>query len=253
MFDDVQNVAQRAYTGSLPTEDQVQRLVESAHRRYAEVHEGFVADYIPVLADADPDSFGLVMAGVTGQCFATGDSDTVFSIQSISKAFVFALAVEAIGHEEARYRVGVNNTGMGFNSVVAVEMNDGSPMNPMVNPGAIVTSGLVPGTDIGEKWAHIHEGLSAFAGRELDVDEDVYRSEMANNERNRAIAHLLTSYGRLDVDPNYIVDAYTRQCSLQVTAADIAVMGGRPSPTAASTPSRGNASCRPTCAGTSSR
>ncbi|UJP11643.1 glutaminase A [Microbacterium sp. KUDC0406] len=203
----------------------VDELLRTAHDRYAGHDEGTVADYIPVLASANPEWFGLSLVGVTGSVHEAGDVGVAFTIQSISKAFVFALACTAVGHETVHERVGVNNTGLAFNSVVAVELNDGSPMNPMVNAGAIATTALLPGSDAEERWAHLRDGLSRFAGRTLEIDQEVYRSESETNLRNRAIAQLLQSYGRLDGDPAETVDVYTRQCSLSVTAHDLAVMG----------------------------
>ncbi|EGD57119.1 glutaminase A [Gordonia neofelifaecis] len=225
MIEDVHGVAQHAATGALPTVDQVRALIAAAHDRYAGLSEGVVADYIPALAQADPDLFGLSLAAANGQMVTAGDVDVAFSIQSISKAFVFALLVDDLGRDAVFDAIGVNNTGMPFNSVVAVEMNNGAPMNPMVNAGAIATSGLISGIDGAAKWQRIRDGLSAFAGRALELDDEVYRSEAANNQRNAAIAHLLASYGRLAGDPEDIVDAYTRQCSLSVTANDLAIMG----------------------------
>lgn len=145
--------------------------------------------------------------------------------QSISKAFVFALAADEIGHAAVHETVGVNNTGLAFNSVMAVELNGGSPMNPMVNAGAIATTALVPGADADERWQRIRDGLSRFAGRPLALDGEVYRSESFTNHRNHALARLLQSYDRLVIAPDEAVDIYTRQCSLAVTAQDLAVMG----------------------------
>lgn len=130
-----------------------------------------------------------------------------------------------LGHEEVHERIGVNNTGLPFNSVIALELNDGRPMNPMVNAGAIATTALMPGPSPVEQWENIRTGLSAFAGRPLDLEGEVYRSEARTNHRNRAIARLLQSYGSLEVDPLEMGDLYTRQCALAVTASDIAVMG----------------------------
>ncbi|MDA4895576.1 glutaminase A [Streptomyces sp. MS2A] len=226
MFEsDVEDVAQRSSTGLLPAQEDVGELVARAHARYGGLDEGTVADYIPVLAGADPSWFGMSLCGADGAVHDAGDSGIAFSIQSISKAFVFALVCEAIGHEVVHDIVGVNNTGLPFNSVMAIELNGGSPMNPMVNAGAIATTALVPGASAEDKWQAIQAGLSRFAGRALDVDDEVYRSESGTNQRNRAIARLLESYGRLGHDPLEIVDVYTRQCALSVTARDLAVMG----------------------------
>jgi len=119
----------------------------------------------------------------------------------------------------------VNNTGLPFNSVMALELNGGSPMNPLVNAGALTTTSLAPGRSADDKWAFVQAGLSAFAGRPLVLDDEVYASETAHNRRNQAIARLLESYGRISHDPLEVTDVYTRQCSLRVSARDLAVMG----------------------------
>lgn len=226
MFEhDAVNVEQRASTGVLPPRSRVAQLVTEAHRRYTDLDDGEVADYIPALAVADASNFGLSVTGVDGSVYEAGDVGVAFSIQSISKAFVFALVCEELGHEPVHERIGVNNTGLAFNSLIAMELNAGSPMNPMVNAGAIATTGLVPAASAEERWRRIRQGLSRFAGRELALDQDVYSSEADTNLRNRAIGKLLQSYGRLDTDPMETVDVYTRQCSLSVTAHDLGVMG----------------------------
>ncbi len=218
-------VRQEVSTGHLPGWGYVEELVAEAWSRNSRCERGELADYIPVLASADPSRFAVCLASVGGGLAQAGDSADVFSIQSISKAFVYALACEAIGHRGVLERVGANNTGLPFNSVVAIELNNGSPMNPMVNAGAIATCALVPAGDAEQRWRRVRAGLSAFAGRKLDLDEQVYESEARTNLRNRALAQLLDSYGRLDVDPLETVDVYTRQCSLRVTARDISIMG----------------------------
>ncbi len=218
-------IGQQAFTGELPSWQQVEDLSAAAYERYRGLDDGEVADYIPILAAADPALFGLSVMAVTGASHDIGDSDHAFSIQSVSKAFVYALVCEKYGHEVVKERVGVNNTGLPFNSVMALELNDGHPMNPMVNAGAIATTALMPGETPAEQWELIRSGLSAFAGRQLVMDGEVYASEMATNTRNKALARLLESYGRLDADPLEMVDIYTRQCSLLVTAHDLAVMG----------------------------
>lgn len=215
------SVAQRVATGTLPEWAEVEALTSAAHARYRAVDDGTVADYIPLLAAADPSQFGLCVAECAGSLHAAGDSAHRFSLQSVSKAFV----CHEYGHADVKERVGVNNTGLPFNSVIALELNDGHPMNPMVNAGAIATTALMPGGTPAGQWELIRSGMSAFAGRQLTMDAEVYASEMATNQRNRAIASLLVSYGRLDTDPLETVDLYTRQCALLVDARDLAVMG----------------------------
>ena len=215
----------RVSTGELPALDEVRRLVTEAYELYRLNGDGTVADYIPVLAGASPDLFGISVVGVKGRSFAVGDVDATFSIQSVSKPFVFALVCEAIGYGEARRRLGVNGTGFPFDSLMAVELNGDRTMNPLVNAGAMATTSLVPGSTADEKWERIRDGLSRFAGHELTVNEDVYASESSTNLRNQGMAHLLESYGRLYFDPDEATDLYTRQCSLEVSVHDLSVMG----------------------------
>jgi len=222
---DVDEVEQVAATGALPRWERVEHLVVEARARYQDLTDGAVADYIPVLAAADPALFGVAVAVVDGELHEAGDAAVEFSVQSISKAFVYALVCEAYGHEAVRDRVGVNNTGLPFNSVMALELNDGHPMNPMVNAGALVTTAMMPGATPAEQWENVRTGLSRFAGRSLELDGVVYRSESETNIRNKAIARLLESYGRIETDPLEVVDVYTRQCALRVSARDLAVMG----------------------------
>jgi glutaminase len=212
-------------TGLLPPLARTAEAVAAAHARFAGLGEGVVASYIPALAAADPAAFGLAVCAVDGRLAEAGDSNTPFSIQSISKAFVLALVIEAIGPEAARAKLGVNNTGMPFDSVIAVEWGEDAATNPMGNAGALAASSLVPGADFDGRWRFIQEGLSRFAGRPLDLDRTVFESEMETNGRNRGIATLLASYGRLWGAIDAAVTLYTRQCALAVTARDLAVMG----------------------------
>ena len=212
-------------TGELPTQEVVESLLKEVFDLYRSVDEGAVADYIPMLADVDPSLFGVSIFGVGGAGTSVGDSSHLFSLQSISKAFVFALVCDAVGHEEARQKLGVNATGLAFNSVMAIELNKERTMNPLVNAGALATTSLVPGATKEDKWQFILEGLSRFAGRPLELDRELYASESATNLRNQGIAHLLESYGRLYFDPDDTTDVYTRQCSMLVSASDLAVMG----------------------------
>jgi glutaminase len=212
-------------TGTLPRQEEVRALVEIAYQRFRQDSEGEVADYIPALAQADPSLFGICIANTRGDTFAVGDANRAFSIQSVSKPFVFALVCDALGADEAARRLGVDATGLPFNSVMAVELRGGHTTNPMVNSGAIATTSLVPGASAGERWANVRDGLSRFAGRRLELDERAYQSEAATNQRNAGIAHLLRGYGRVYCDPDEATDVYTKQCSLLVTARDLAVMG----------------------------
>jgi glutaminase len=212
-------------TGHLPPEKQVQALVDESYRLFKSNDEGKNADYIPALAGTRRDLFGLCVVQTNGKIYAAGDTAVEFSIQSVSKPFVFALVLQAVGEDEARVKLGVNSTGLPFNSVMAIELNKDRTMNPMVNAGAIATTSLVPGRSAEAKWRFIQEGLSRFAGRQLSLDVDVYQSEAATNQRNQGIARLLESYGRIYFDPLEATDVYTRQCSLNVTVKDLAVMG----------------------------
>jgi glutaminase len=214
----------RVSTGELPLPAEIREIVTEAYERYRSNESGTVADYIPVLANASPALFGIAVVGPRGRSFEIGDVEARFSIQSVSKPFVFALVCDTLGYEAARLRLGVNSTGFPFNSLMAVELNAERTMNPLVNAGAIATTSLAPGATLEQKWESIRERLSLFAGRELTVDAEVYASESATNKRNHGIAHLLDSYERLYFDPDEATDIYTRQCSLDVTVHDLAVM-----------------------------
>ena len=211
-------------TAPLPAAERVRTLVAEAHERFKSVSEGKVADYIPALATVPCELFGVCVVGTTGITHATGDTEYEFSIQSVSKPFVFALICQAIGEDEAREKLGVNSTGLPFNSVIAIERTNDGRTNPMVNAGAIAAASLAPGATAEAKWHFIHEGLSRFAGRTLAFNSEVYQSEAANNQRNEGVANLLQSYNRIYFDPLLATDVYTKQCSLNVTAKDLAVM-----------------------------
>ena len=212
-------------TGHLPTAEQVGTLVAEAHERFKWVDEGQNSDVYPALARVPRGLFGICVVGVDGKVQAVGDADHEFSIMSVSKPFVFALVCQALGHEETRRKLGVNATGLPFNSLAAVERSEDGRTNPMVNSGAIATTSLVPGTNADARWRFIHDGLSRFAGRTLPLNEEVYTSAMATNYRNQGIACLLQSRDRIYLDPAEATELYTRQCSLNVSAKDLAVMG----------------------------
>lgn len=212
-------------TGRLPPPEDIRALVAEAHGRFRSVSDGECSQVYPALAEMPPDLFGICIAGVSGNFYQAGDAEHDFSIMSVSKPFVLALVCDAIGPERLRRKIGVNSTGLPFNSLAAIERGDRGRTNPMVNAGAIATTSLVPGRNAEAKWRFIHDGLSRFAGRRLGMNGKVLASASRTNHRNRAIAQLLRSYGRIYTDPDEAVDLYTRQCSLNVSAKDLAVMG----------------------------
>jgi len=212
-------------TGQLPPSERVGNLVAEAHKRFRSNVEGKNSDVYPALARVPSQLFGVCVVGTSGNIAAVGDTDYPFSIMSVSKPFVFALVCQAIGSKQAREKLGANSTGLPFNSLSAIENSPDGRTNPMVNAGAIATTSLVPGATETAKWRFIHEGLSRFAGRTLPLNEEVYVSAMETNFRNRSIANLLESLGRIYCDPAQATNLYTRQCSLSVSAKDLAVMG----------------------------
>jgi glutaminase len=212
-------------TGHLPPGERAQELVDVAYERFRSNTEGANSRVYPALARVPPELFGICVVGANGRVRTAGDVDVPFAIMSVAKPFVFALVCRAIGPEAVRLDVGVNATGLPFNSPDAVRRSKDGRTNPMVNPGAIATTSLVPGESGAEKWQVILDGLSRFAGRTLALDEDIYRSASATNHRNRALAGLLQNRARLFSEPAVALDLYTRQSCLSVTACDLAVMG----------------------------
>jgi glutaminase len=212
-------------SGDLPGRARVQQVVDDAHALFAPEQGGSLSSVYPALARADPGAFGLAVVSATGDSVVAGDAEVPFTIMSVARPFVFALVGETVGVEEVRRRVGVNATGMAFNSAYPVERDPHGRTNPMVNAGAIATTGLWPGGDLEDRWSRLHEGLSRFAGHALPMDEATLESARATNFRNRALANLMTSLGTLVGEPAEAVELYTRQSCLAVTAVDLAVMG----------------------------
>lgn len=200
-------------------------LVREAHDRFASVRDGELSDVYPALCEADPHAFGVALVGTDGATWEAGEAHVEFTIMSVAKPFTFALAVDAVGLDAARESLGVNATGLPFNSIAAVEASSDGRTNPMVNPGAIATVAMLPGDDAGARWEALRDGLSAFAGRALHLDGAVHASAAATNFGNRALGELLRSRGRLATEPDDAVDVYTRQSCLRVSAMDLAVMG----------------------------
>jgi glutaminase len=212
-------------TGSLPTPAQVDALVSEAHARYREDATGATSKVYPALERAAPELFGLCVISTSGSVHAAGDSERRFTIMSVAKPFVFALVCDLLGPDEVWQRIGVNSTGLPFDSLEAVERSSDGRTNPMVNSGAIATTSLLPGATAEDKWEFLRERLSRFAGRDLSLDDDVHRSASATNMRNRSIAFLLRSRDRIYCDPMDALDVYTRQSCLAVNAGDLAAMG----------------------------
>jgi len=219
--------ADRPYvsTGHLPATDLVKTLVAEAYAKYKSSTEGKNSQVYPALARVPATLFGICVVGTNGAVHAVGDIDHEFSIMSVSKPFLFALVCQLLGAEDVRAKLGANATGFAFNSVAGIERSVDGRTNPMVNAGAIATTSLVPGATHEAKWKFIHEGLSKFAGRKLPMNEEVLQSALETNFRNRSIAQFLLSVNRIYCDPMEAVDLYTRQCSLNVSAKDLAVMG----------------------------
>jgi glutaminase len=203
--------------------DVISAGLAEVHRQLLPVTDGEVASYIPRLALADPGDFGLALVSMDGHRYRAGRAGVAFSLQSVAKPFVYALALAELGLEEVRAWVGNEPSGDAFNAI-SLERGTGRPANPMINAGAIATTNLVPAGSPQERFGRVLEGLSAFAGRRLDVDEEVYRSESATGDRNRALAYLMHAAGSLRTEPRAAVETYFRQCAVRVDTVDLAVM-----------------------------
>ena len=201
----------------------VEVFLQSVHESVARIEGGEVATYIPELGKADPNLIGLAIATTDGKVYTAGDADIPFTIQSVSKPFMYGLALEQWGREAVMQHVGVEPTGAAFNAAVFDEDNN-RPANPMVNAGAIAVSSMVKGADYLAKRSSMLALLSRYAGRPLTIDESVFRSERETGERNRAIAALMRQAAMLDGDTTEILDIYFSQCSVLVTCRDLALM-----------------------------
>ena len=199
-------------------------FLKELHSRYQPLREGKIADYIPELTKADPDWFGICVVTADGQLVEYGDSGQVFTIQSISKPFVYGLALQEHGREEVLSRIGVEPTGDAFNSLIKLDERSKRPHNPMVNAGAIAAAGLLPGADPAARLNRLLELFETYIGHEVFVDMSVYTSERATGHRNRAIAHLMLNFGMIDERIEETLDLYFKQCSILVSCRDLAVM-----------------------------
>jgi glutaminase len=207
-----------------PQSADIQRALDAAYAKYKNLKEGKNADYIPALAKVDPDLYGIVLVTPDGKVYSSGDTSTLVSIQSISKVFTLARVLQDSGQAPVVKNIGVDATGLAFNSIVAIEVKKGFEMNPLVNAGAITTTSMVGGASKDQVWNRILDTYNGFAGRKLTVLEDVYRSEAETNQRNRAIGALMYAYGHIHDNPDQATDIYTRQCSVGVNARDLAIM-----------------------------
>ena len=201
-----------------------QRAVDAAFEKYKTLQEGKNADYIPALAKVDPKLFGVALVTPDGKVYTAGDVTSEVSIQSVSKVFTMAKVMQQSGEKLIEDNMGVDATGQPFNSIVAIEQYKGKEMNPLVNAGAITTTSLITGSSESAIWTTIIGTLSDFAGRTLNVNEEVYKSEAETNQRNQAIAQLMYAYGHIKENPAQATDLYTRQCAVSVNARDLAVM-----------------------------
>jgi glutaminase len=218
--DEVDLLISKMKTAAAP----LREILRDLHTRYAPVDDGRVADYIPELAKADRRWFGIAIATTDGQVFEVGDCGQLFTIQSISKPFVYGLALEDHGLEHVLTKVGVEPTGEAFNAIVLDESSN-RPFNPMVNAGAIATADLIQGKDFPERVSRLLAMFGKYCGREVYIDNSVFMSERLTGHRNRAIGHLMLNFGMVGERVEESLELYFQQCSVMVNCRDLAVMG----------------------------
>jgi glutaminase len=215
-----------AVAQTIPSSQVLQRVVEEAHQRFKDVKEGENADYIPELTKVPSELFGVAIVTARGDVYTAGDVNYAFTIQSVSKPFTAALVMQQHGSATViPEKIGVEPTGLPFNSIIATQILPQVSVNPLVNSGAIAAVSLVKAASAEERFERILEFYQKLAADKLSVIEDVYRSEAATNQRNRAHAYILYVNDRIYSDPMEATDVYTRQCSIGVTARQLAVMG----------------------------
>ncbi|EKT60977.1 glutaminase A [Providencia sneebia] len=205
--------------------DAIKQAISEAYMDNKMLSGGENASYIPYLASVPSNLFGLAVVTVTGEIYTAGDSEFEFAIESISKVFTMALAMEQTGAKVFREKIGADPTGEPFNSVIALELHGDKPLSPLVNAGAIATTSLIAAKDTMDRYHQILTIQSHFAGRELAMSEEVNNSEQATNYHNRALAWLMKSAGAMYSNPMAAVDVYTRQCSTLINTVDLATMG----------------------------
>jgi len=212
-------------TGSAPTAAELQKMVKDAYEKFKDVKEGKNADYIPELAKVPSELFGVVIVTAAGEVYAAGDVDYAFSIQSVSKPFTAALVMEEQGDQAIKDKIGVEPTGLKFNSILATQIIPEVSVNPLVNSGAIASVSMVQAKSADERFNKILDFFNALSGAKLSVIDSVYKSEAATNQRNRAHGYILAASERIYSDPMEAVDVYTKQCSIGVTAKQLGIMG----------------------------
>jgi len=213
---------------TLHAQAQIDGALKAAYDKYKGLQEGKNADYIPALAKVDPNIYGIALVATDGKVYTAGDVKSEVSIQSISKVFTMAKVIDEQGLDAIVKTIGVDATGMRFNSIVAVEVAEkslgGPEINPLVNPGAITATSMLKGTDRDSIWKDLLAYYSDFAGRPLSVNQEVFKSESDTNQRNQAIGYLMYAYNFIKSDPMRATDIYTEQCSVSVNAKDLATM-----------------------------
>ena len=204
---------------------EINKVLKEAYNKYKGDMGGTNAEYIKALATVDSNIFAITFVDTKGNVYEVGDTKEVVSIQSISKVFTAALVMSERGDKFVQEKIGVNATGLAYNSIIAIEQHSGSASNPFVNAGAIQATSWVKAKDSDERWKKISANMSAYAGRKLMLNKLVYVSEVNDNKRNQAISKILDAYGRMGSDPLEATSVYTKQCSLNVSAHDLAIMG----------------------------
>jgi glutaminase len=217
-------LAAKKTTATKSTTSSYQAAVDGAYAKFKDLKEGKNADYIPALAEVDPNIFGIALVTMDGKVYTAGDIDSKVSIQSISKVFTMARVMEEQSPDAIENNMGVDATGQAFNSINAIEQYKGAEMNAMVNPGAITATSMVSGGSRDEIWKKILAWYGDFAGRSLEVNQPVFKSEAETNQRNQAIAMLMYAYGHIKDNPLQACDIYTEQCAVNVNAKDLAEM-----------------------------
>ncbi|MBJ9294731.1 glutaminase A [Citrobacter werkmanii] len=201
------------------------KIIDQAHQKYKSNNDGKVADYIPALATYSPKNFAITIATVDGKIYQVGDVNKPFPMESLSKVFTLALAMEQHGPQVVLDKLGANATGMPFNSGLAVELTKGAPENPLVNAGAMSTVSLIEAKDKTDRWNKILDNLNVWADATLTVNDPVFKSEMETNQHNQALAKLMESYNSFYGNTDDAVEIYTRQCSVDITVEQLAKMG----------------------------